>query len=67
VRTNNPLERIIREFRRRTRVAGAFRRRALGADAGPRQAPAHRFDQPGKRRYLAMEMLLNPAKQEAAA
>ncbi len=67
IRTNNPLERIIREIRRRTRVVGAFPdgHSALmrcGAVVRPRASTRW-----GKRRYFAMETLLNPVHQEAAA
>jgi len=67
IRTNNPLERIIREIRRRTRVVGAFPdgQSALMLVAARLRHIAS--TQWGKRRYLVMETLLNPAKQEAAA
>jgi len=67
VRTNNPLERIIREIRRRTRVVGAFpdgRSALMLVAARLRHVASTRW---GKRRYLVMETLLNPEKQEAAA
>ena len=67
VRTNNPLERIIREIRRRTRVLGAFpdgHSALMLVAARLRHIASTKW---GKRRYLAMELLLNPAKQEAAA
>ena len=63
IRTNNPLERIIREIRRRTRVVGAFpdghsalmlvaaRLRHIAATKG------------GKRRYLVMDALLSLARR----
>ena len=69
IRTNNPLERIIREIRRRTRVVGAFPdgNSALMLVAARLRHIAN--TKWGKRRYLLMEKLLNPAKhdQEAAA
>ncbi len=67
IKTNNPLERIIREIRRRTRIVGAFpdRHSALMLVAARlRHIASTRW---GKRRYLAMETLLNPFQQEAAA
>src|SRR5512132_3788076 len=69
VRTNNPLERIIREIRRRTRVVGAFpdgHSALMLVAARLRHIASTKW---GKRRYLVMEKLLNPAKhdQEAAA
>jgi hypothetical protein len=51
VRTDNPPERTIREIR--WRIAARLRHIASAKW--------------GKRWYLAMELLLNPAKQEAAA
>ena len=67
IKTNNPLGRIIREIRRRTRVVGAF---PDGHSALMLVAARLRHiatTQWGKRRYLAMEALLNPIQQEAAA
>jgi putative transposase len=67
IRTNNPLERIIREIRRRTRVVGAFpdgKSALMLVAARLRHIATTKW---GKRRYLLMEPLLNPAKQEAAA
>ena len=66
IRTNNPLERIIREIRRRTRVVGAFpdgHSALMLVAARLRHIAATKW---GKRRYLVMDALLNPAKQEAA-
>jgi putative transposase len=67
IRTNNPLERIIREIRRRTRVVGAFpdgHSALMLVAARLRHIASTRW---GKRRYLAMESLLNPVHQEVAA
>jgi putative transposase len=67
IRTNNPLERIIREIRRRTRVVGAFpdgKSALMLVAARLRHIASTKW---GKRRYLVMETLLNPAKQEAVA
>lgn len=67
IRTNNPLERIIREIRRRTRVVGAFpdgHSALMLVAARLRHIASTKW---GKRRYLVMDALLNPAKQEAAA
>src|SRR5947209_17839329 len=63
IRTNNPLERIIREIRRRTRVVGAFpdgHSALMLVAARLRHIASTRW---GKRRYLVMDTLLNPAKQ----
>ncbi len=67
LRTNNPLERIIREIRRRTRVVGAFPdgQSALMLVAARLRHIAH--TKWGKRRYLAMETLLHRAQEEVAA
>jgi putative transposase len=67
IKTNNPLERLIREIRRRTRVVGAFpdgQSALMLVAARLRHVASPRW---GKRRYLAMETLLNPIHQEAAA
>jgi putative transposase len=67
IRTNNPLERTIREIRRRTRVVGAFpdgHSALMLTAARLRHVASTKW---GKRRYLSMDALLNPAKQEAAA
>jgi putative transposase len=67
VKTNNPLERIIREIRRRTRVVGAFpdgHSALMLVAARLRHIASTKW---GKRRYLAMETLLNPLPEEAAA
>jgi transposase-like protein len=67
IRTNNPLERIIREIRRRTRVVGAFpdgHSALMLVAARLRHIASTRW---GKRRYMIMDPLLNPDKQEAAA
>jgi putative transposase len=66
IRRNNPLERIIREIRRRTRVVDAFpdgKSALMLAAARVRHIAATKW---GKRRYLVMDPLLNPAKQEVA-
>jgi putative transposase len=52
---------IIRQIRRRTRVVGAF---PDGKSALMLVAARLQW---GKRRYLVMDPLINPAKQEAAA
>ena len=67
LRTNNPLERIIREIRRRTRVVGAFpdgHSALMLVAARLRHIASTRW---GKRRYMAMERLLNPVREEVAA
>jgi putative transposase len=67
LRTNNALERIIREIRRRTRVVGAFpdgHSALMLVAARLRHIASTRW---GKRRYLAMETLLNPVHQGVAA
>jgi putative transposase len=67
VRTNNPLERIIREIRRRTRVVGAFpdgHSALMLVAARLRHIASTKW---GKRRYLAMETLFAPVLEEAVA
>ncbi len=67
LRTNNPLERIIRAIRRRTRVVGALpdgHSALMLAAARLRHIASTKW---GKRRYMLMDPLLNPAKQEEAA
>ena len=67
IRTNNPLERIIREIRRRTRVVGAFpdgQSALMLVAARLRHIASTKW---GKRRYLVMDHLLNPAKRETEA
>lgn len=67
IRSNNLIERIMREIRRRTRVVGAFpdgHSALMLVAARLRHIATTEW---GRRRYLNMELLLNPAKQEAAA
>ena len=67
IKTNNPVERIIREIRRRTRVVGAFpdgHSALMLVAARLRHIASTKW---GKRRYLAMETLLHPIQQDAAA
>lgn len=68
IRTNNPLERILREVRRRTRVVGAFpdgHSALMLVAARLRYVAGTRW---GTRRYLKMELLNEhrQAKQTAA-
>ena len=67
IKTNNPLERVIREIRQRTRVVGAFpdgNSALMLVAARLRHIASTRW---GKKRYLSMETLLNPIHQEEAA
>jgi len=67
LRTNNPLERILREVRRRTRVVGAFpdgQSALMLVAARLRHIAGGRW---GERRYLNMDRLLAPATAEEAA
>ena len=67
IRTNNPLERIMREIRRRTRVVGAFpdRRSALMLVAARlRHIAGTRW---GTKRYLDMQRLREQEKEELIA
>jgi putative transposase len=66
IKTNNPLERIIREIRRRTRVVGAFpdgHSALMLVAARLRHIASTKW---GTRRYLAMDTLLHPVQEEAA-
>ena len=66
IRTNNPLERIIREVRRRTRVVGAFpdgQSALMLVAARLRHIAATKW---GTRRYLTAE-LVQPSKQQETA
>jgi len=67
IRTNNPLERILREVRRRTRVVGAFpdgNSALMLVAARLRHIAGTRW---GTRRYLNMERLKEIDKGEVAA
>jgi transposase-like protein len=66
IRTNNPLERIIREIRRRTRVVGAFpdgESALMLVAARLRHIASTKW---GTRRYLKMELLNEPQDADAA-
>ena len=65
IRTNNPLERIMREIRRRTRVVGAFpdgRSALMLVAARLRHIAGTRW---GMRRYLDMKRLMEPDESTA--
>ena len=67
IRTNNPLERILREVRRRTRVVGAFpdgNSALMLVAARLRHISGTRW---GTRRYLNMNLLTELKKEELAA
>ena len=67
IRTNNPLERIIREIRRRTRVVGAFpdgQSALMLCAARLRHIAGTKW---GTRRYLNMEPLFHQAVEHATA
>jgi len=66
IRTNNPLERIMREIRRRTRVVGAFpdgRSALMLVAARLRHIAGTRW---GTRRYLDMDRLREQEQEEQA-
>ena len=66
IRTNNPLERIIREIRRRTRVVGAFpdgESALMLVAARPRHIATTKW---GTKRYLRMELLSQPQEMDEA-
>ena len=66
IRTNNPLERILREIRRRTRVVGCFpdgRSALMLAAARLRHVAGTRW---GTRRYINMDHLKNLAGESVA-
>jgi len=67
IRANNPLERIIREIRRRTRVVGVFpdgQSALMLCAARLRHIAGTKW---GTRRYLNMEPLLKQALTKASA
>ncbi|MFM1921671.1 MAG: hypothetical protein RLZZ303_3305 [Candidatus Hydrogenedentota bacterium] len=67
IRTNNPLERIIREIRRRTRVVGAFpdgQSALMLCAARLRHIAGTKW---GTRRYLNMEPLFRQALEQSTA
>jgi len=67
IRTNNPLERILREVRRRTRVVGAFpdgNSALMLVAARLRHIAGTRW---GTRRYLNMNLLTELKREEVAA
>lgn len=67
IRTNNPLERILREVRRRTRVVGAFpdgQSALMLVAARLRHIAGSRW---GARAYLDMELLKEPSQEETMA
>ncbi len=66
IRTNNPLERIMREIRRRTRVVGAFpdgKSALMLVAARLRHIAGTKW---GLRKYLAMELLEKEKKRNAS-
>jgi transposase-like protein len=67
IRTNNPLERILKEVRRRTRVVGAFpdgNSALMLVAARLRHIAGTKW---GTRRYLNMDLLKEMKKEEVAA
>ena len=67
LRTNNPMERLMREIRRRTRVVGAFpdgQSALMLVAARLRHIATTHW---GTRRYLAMEALTQPLTEEVTA
>ncbi len=67
IRTNNPLERIMREIRRRTRVVGAFpdgQSALMLAAARLRHIAGTQW---GTKRYLNMDLLRDPEISKACA
>lgn len=67
IRTNNPLERIIREIRRRTRVVGAFpdgKSALMLCAARLRHIASTKW---GTRRYLNMDLLMTQSLETATA
>ena len=67
IRTNNPLERIIREVRRRTRVVGPFRMVSPALMLVAARLRHIAATQWGTKRYLAAELLQAPRHQRSAA
>jgi len=66
IRTNNPLERIMREIRRRTRVVGSFpdgHSALMLSAARLRHVAGTRW---GTRKYLDMKWLEDQAREERA-
>ena len=64
LRTNNPLERLMCEIRRRTRFVGAFGR-PISGDAGSGKIKACAGTKWGTRRYMNMDRLKELERQIA--
>ena len=67
IRTNNPLERILREIRRRTRVVGAFPDGQSALNLAAARLRHVAGTEWSTKRYLSMELLMDHTQETVTA